>query len=108
MVSSPLLNSGRRDTCGLHWTMKLLRVAAAALVALIGHAGAVSTFEPARPPAAPLAVRAPYLNVWLNGQTNGQSSGYLAGQWPRYWTYVYPFQTDLCQIERTLCDTKPL
>ncbi|KAJ4863245.1 hypothetical protein T069G_04199 [Trichoderma breve] len=66
--------------------MKLLRVAAAALVALIGHAEAVSTFEPARPPAAPLAVRAPYLNVWLNGQTNGQSSGYLAGQWPRYWT----------------------
>lgn len=100
MVSSPLLNSGRRYTCGLHWTMKLLRVAAAALVALIGHAEAVSTFEPARPPAAPLAVRAPYLNVWLNGQTNGQSSGYLAGQWPRYWTYVYPFQTDLCQIEK--------
>ncbi|KAL7933233.1 DUF1793 domain-containing protein [Trichoderma chlorosporum] len=66
--------------------MKLLRVAAAAAIALFGHADAVSTFEPARPPAAPLAVRAPYLNVWLNGQTDGRQSGYLAGQWPRYWT----------------------
>ncbi|KAH6604549.1 glutaminase a [Trichoderma cornu-damae] len=66
--------------------MKLLQVATAALLALAGRAGAVSTFEPARPPAAPLAVRAPYLNVWLNGQTNGQPSGYLPGQWPRFWT----------------------
>ncbi|KAL7901531.1 hypothetical protein HDV63DRAFT_410931 [Trichoderma sp. SZMC 28014] len=66
--------------------MKLLRVATAAVLALAGHANAVSTFEPARPPAAPLAVRAPYLNVWLNGPNDGNPSGYLAGQWPRYWT----------------------
>ncbi|KAL7814434.1 glutaminase GtaA [Trichoderma gracile] len=66
--------------------MKFLRVAAAALLALIGHTDAVSTFSPARPPAAPLAVRAPYLNVWLNGQTDGRPSGYLPGQWPSFWT----------------------
>lgn len=66
--------------------MKLLQVATAAVLALAGHAEAVSTFEPARPPAAPLAVRAPYLNVWLNGPNDGNPGGYLPGQWPRYWT----------------------
>ncbi|GFP57022.1 glutaminase A [Trichoderma asperellum] len=66
--------------------MKVLRVATAAALALAGRAHAVSTFEPARPPAAPLAVRAPYLNVWLNGPNDGSPSGYLPGQWPRYWT----------------------
>lgn len=66
--------------------MKFLRVAAAAMAAAVAHVEAVSTFDPARPPAAPLAVRAPYLNVWLNGRTDGQPSGYLAGQWPKFWT----------------------
>lgn len=66
--------------------MKLLHLAAVAVMALLGPSEAASTFSPARPPAAPLAVRAPYLNVWLNGRTDGGESGYLPGQWPRYWT----------------------
>lgn len=65
--------------------MKFLHVAAAALATVVGQSEA-STFDPARPPAAPLAVRAPYLNVWLNGRTDGGESGILPGQWPRFWT----------------------
>ncbi|KAK5992210.1 Glutaminase A [Cladobotryum mycophilum] len=66
--------------------MKFLRVAAAALLAVVGYTEAASTFDPARPPAVPLAVRSPYLNTWLNGPNNGSPSGYLAGQWPKFWT----------------------
>ena len=66
--------------------MKFLQVAAAALLAVVGQADAASTFSPARPPAAPLAVRSPYLNVWLNGRTDGGESGVLPNQWPRFWT----------------------
>ncbi|TPX12214.1 uncharacterized protein E0L32_007100 [Thyridium curvatum] len=43
---------------------------------------AASTFTPARPPAIPLAVKSPYLNVWLNGDSGGN----LPGSWPRFWT----------------------
>ncbi|KAJ6780596.1 hypothetical protein PWT90_07123 [Aphanocladium album] len=66
--------------------MKFLQVAAAALLAVAGQVDAKSTFSPARPPAAPLAVRSPYLNVWLNGRTDGGESGVLPSQWPRFWT----------------------
>ncbi|KND88319.1 hypothetical protein TOPH_06998 [Tolypocladium ophioglossoides CBS 100239] len=67
--------------------MKFLKLAGLAVVALLGQqVEGASTFSPARPPAAPLAVRSPYLNVWLNGRTDGGPSGYLAGQWPRFWT----------------------
>ncbi|KAG5990664.1 hypothetical protein E4U54_004051, partial [Claviceps lovelessii] len=66
--------------------MKFTKYASAALVALLGsQADADTTFSPARPPAVPLAVRSPYLNVWLNGEENGPH-GILPGQWPRYWT----------------------
>ncbi|TQV95275.1 glutaminase GtaA [Cordyceps javanica] len=66
--------------------MKVLQVAAAAILAIVAHSDAISTFSPARPPAAPLAVRSPYLNVWLNGRTDGGESGILPSQWPRFWT----------------------
>lgn len=38
----------------------------------------------ANPPAAPLAVRSPYLNTWLNGRRDGEPAQ-LAGQWPQSW-----------------------
>ncbi|ATY65800.1 glutaminase GtaA [Cordyceps militaris] len=66
--------------------MKFWHVAAAALLAVAGRVESKSTFSPARPPAAPLAVRSPYLNVWLNGLTDGGESGVLPNQWPRFWT----------------------
>ena len=37
------------------------------------------TAEPIRPPAAPLAVRGPYLSTWLPATT-------LPGTWPQFWT----------------------
>ncbi|KAH7121856.1 hypothetical protein B0J13DRAFT_159154 [Dactylonectria estremocensis] len=63
-------------------------VSAAALALWPLQANAESTFSPARPPAAPLAVRSPYLNVWLNGNTDGSPSGYLPGTWPKSWSEV--------------------
>jgi hypothetical protein len=48
-----------------------------------------STFSPARPPAIPLAVKAPYLNTWLDAGSDGGNGGYLAGQWPVFWQYVH-------------------
>ncbi|KAI1487959.1 glutaminase GtaA [Biscogniauxia mediterranea] len=46
---------------------------------------AQSTFSPVRPPAIPLAVKAPYLNTWLDAGSDGGNGGYLAGQWPTFW-----------------------
>ena len=42
--------------------------------------GAVGlSYDPIRPPAAPLAVRGPYLSTWLPATA-------LPGTWPRFWT----------------------
>ncbi|KAJ5885050.1 hypothetical protein N7495_009560 [Penicillium taxi] len=46
---------------------------------------AISSFEPARPPSLPLAVRSPYLSTWLNAGSDGGNGGYLAGEWPTFW-----------------------
>ncbi|KAJ5668292.1 uncharacterized protein N7477_006862 [Penicillium maclennaniae] len=51
----------------------------------IASVGAQSTFTPARPPAAPLAVKSPYLSTWLNIGSDGGDGGYLAGEWPVFW-----------------------
>ncbi|KAF3014023.1 hypothetical protein E8E14_010344 [Neopestalotiopsis sp. 37M] len=60
--------------------------AAAALIGLAAQAvNAASTFSPARPPAAPIAVKSPYLNSWLNAGSDGGNGGYLAGEWITFW-----------------------
>ncbi|KIW02103.1 uncharacterized protein PV09_06593 [Verruconis gallopava] len=55
------------------------------LVLLISFTSAVSTFQPARPPAIPLAVKSPYLSTWLNAGSSYGNGGYLAGEWPVHW-----------------------
>ncbi|OAA39424.1 glutaminase GtaA [Metarhizium rileyi] len=81
-ISSPGLQQTLTRIPGV---MKLVKFASAAVLAAIGgQVAADSTFSPARPPAVPLAVRNPYLNVWLNGQENGPH-GILPGQWPKFW-----------------------
>ncbi|KAI1336792.1 glutaminase A [Xylariaceae sp. FL0016] len=62
-----------------------LRDALTGAAAFGGIAFADSTFSPARPPAVPLAVKAPYLNSWLDAGSDGGNGGYLAGQWPVFW-----------------------
>jgi hypothetical protein len=44
-----------------------------------------SSFSPIRPPAIPLAVKSPYLNVIQDAGSDGGNGGYLAGQWPQAW-----------------------
>ncbi|KAF7557472.1 hypothetical protein G7Z17_g746 [Cylindrodendrum hubeiense] len=63
------------------------------------QANTESTFSPARPPAAPLAVRSPYLNVWLNGNTDGTPSGYLPGSWPKTWSEVVQGWQGLIRVD---------
>ncbi|PVH87153.1 glutaminase GtaA [Cadophora sp. DSE1049] len=43
------------------------------------------TFSPARPPAIPLAVKSPYLNLYQFAGSDGGNGGFLAGQWPQFW-----------------------
>ncbi|KAH6989708.1 hypothetical protein BKA56DRAFT_576247 [Ilyonectria sp. MPI-CAGE-AT-0026] len=79
--------------------MKFLKLAMALLAAWTLQANTESTFSPARPPAAPLAVRSPYLNVWLNGNTDGTPSGYLAGSSPKSWSEVAQGWTGLIRVD---------
>ncbi|VCU40324.1 Bgt-3378-2 [Blumeria graminis f. sp. tritici] len=51
----------------------------------MGQIIALSTFMPVRPPAIPLAVSSPYLNVLQFAGNSGDTKGYLAGQWPQFW-----------------------
>ncbi|KAI0455038.1 glutaminase GtaA [Xylaria acuta] len=66
-----------------------------------GPALGASTFSPARPPAIPLAVKAPYLNTWLNAGNDGGNGGYLAGQWPVFWQQQITAWTGLIQVDGT-------
>src|SRR5262245_60676104 len=52
-------------------------LAATAPAAAAGPAG--GTADPIRPPAAPLAVRGPYLSTWLPATE-------LPGSWQQFWT----------------------
>ncbi|KAJ2990661.1 hypothetical protein NUW58_g2838 [Xylaria curta] len=62
-------------------------------------ASGASTFSPARPPAIPLAVKAPYLNTWLNAGSDGGNGGYLAGQWPVFWQQQITAWTGLIRVD---------
>ncbi|KAJ8127838.1 hypothetical protein O1611_g5798 [Lasiodiplodia mahajangana] len=64
-----------------------------------GLAFGESTFSPARPPAIPLAVKAPYLNTWLNAGSDGGNGGYLAGQWPVFWTQQITAWTGMIRVD---------
>ncbi|KAI0505937.1 glutaminase GtaA [Xylaria bambusicola] len=66
-----------------------------------GLALGASTFSPARPPAIPLAVRAPYLNTWLPAGSNGGNGGYLAGEWPLFWTRHVTAWTGMIRVDGT-------
>jgi len=65
-------------------TMQLSRLGLL-VASFIASVGAQSTFTPARPPAAPLAVKSPYLSTWLTIGSDGGDGGYLAGEWPVFW-----------------------
>ncbi len=56
--------------------------------ALLEVTAAASTFSPARPPAIPLAVKSPYLNLLQFAGGDGGNGGYLAGQYPQFWALV--------------------
>ncbi|KAH7403312.1 glutaminase GtaA [Cadophora sp. MPI-SDFR-AT-0126] len=43
------------------------------------------TFSPARPPAIPLAVKSPYLNLYQFAGSDGGNGGFLAGQYSQFW-----------------------
>ncbi|KAI0206870.1 glutaminase GtaA [Astrocystis sublimbata] len=64
-----------------------------------GLALGASTFSPARPPAIPLAVKAPYLNTWLNSGSDGGNGGYLAGEWPVFWQQQVTGWTGLIKVD---------
>ncbi|KAI1178624.1 glutaminase GtaA [Nemania sp. FL0916] len=66
-----------------------------------GLALGASTFSPARPPAIPLAVKAPYLNTWLNAGSDGGNGGYLAGQWPVFWQQQVTAWTGMIRVDGT-------
>jgi hypothetical protein len=68
--------------------MKFMSTVAALLGLAVYSVRGASTFSPARPPAVPLAVRAPYLNTWLEAGSDGGNGGYLAGEWATFWEYV--------------------
>jgi hypothetical protein len=59
-----------------------------ALCACLKIAIGASVFSPARPPAIPLAVKSPYLNIIQDAGSDEGNGGYLAGQWPQFWGYL--------------------
>jgi hypothetical protein len=57
-------------------------------------AGALPQFAPVRAPAAPLAVRSPYLSSWLPADS-------LPGTWPTFWTGHITAMAGIARIDGT-------
>ncbi|KAI1332744.1 glutaminase GtaA [Xylariaceae sp. FL0255] len=66
-----------------------------------GLAFGTSTFSPARPPAIPLAAKAPYLGTWLQVGSDGGNGGNLAGEWPTFWTGQITGWAGLIRVDGT-------
>lgn len=71
----------------------------AACAAFVGFTTAASTFSPARPPAIPLAVKSPYLNVYQFAGSDGGNGGYLYGQWPQFWAGQIAAWTGMIRVD---------
>lgn len=53
---------------------------------------AAASITPLRPPAVPLVVRSPYLNVWQGADT-------LNGSWPSFWTGTTKAMTGMLRVD---------
>jgi len=78
-----------------------LQYVATMLLSMVGCSRAVSTFEPARPPAIPLAVKSPYMSTWQFAGSDGGNGGYLAGQWPQFWQGQITGWTGIIRVDNT-------
>jgi len=66
-----------------------------AALLVVAEAQSGSTFNPARPPAIPLAVKSPYFSSWLQAGSDGGNGGYLPGKWPQFHALVTALHTVL-------------
>ncbi|KAG9241990.1 glutaminase [Calycina marina] len=67
-------------------TQSLFAWASAALQVVAEAQNTGSTFNPAHPPAIPIAVKSPYMNSWLQSGSDGGNGGYLPGRWQQFFT----------------------
>jgi Domain of unknown function (DUF5127)/Domain of unknown function (DUF4965)/Domain of unknown function (DUF1793)/Domain of unknown function (DUF4964)/TAT (twin-arginine translocation) pathway signal sequence len=70
------------------------QAAANATAAATSSTAVTPAFQPIRPPAAPLAVRSPYLSTWLPAST-------LPGTWEQFWTGHVTAMAGIARIDGT-------
>ncbi|PQE33344.1 putative glutaminase protein [Rutstroemia sp. NJR-2017a WRK4] len=76
-----------------------------ALSTLLHLSYASGTFSPARPPAAPLMVKSPYMNSWVefrNNISDSSKGNSLVGQWNKLW-----YDTILGMVGLVMVDGEP-
>jgi Domain of unknown function (DUF5127)/Domain of unknown function (DUF4965)/Domain of unknown function (DUF1793)/Domain of unknown function (DUF4964) len=59
-----------------------------------GSTAVTPAFQPIRPPAAPIAVRSPYLSTWLPAST-------LPGTWQQFWTSHVTAMAGIVRVDGT-------
>ncbi|KAG0651856.1 Glutaminase A [Hyphodiscus hymeniophilus] len=69
--------------------------------AAISIASGQSVFNPARPPAIPLAVKSPYMNTYQFAGSEGGNGGYLAGEWQSFWSGQTTAWTGMIRVDGT-------